>query len=102
MKFKKQKDHWNELLPYEKRFEVAMWVFFCAFVVFFALDILRATSVFDIGFDAFPITRALIAAVSACEAVVYWRTNRNFAHTCVMCAVVFGLGTVWDIVKLFI
>ena len=102
MLFKKQKEHWNALLPYEKRFEVAMWVLVCAFIVFFALDILRATGRLAIGFDPFPIARVMIIAMNICEAVVYWRTNRNFAHSCVMVAIVFGLGAIWDIVKLFI
>ncbi len=102
MKIKKQKDHWNELLPYEKRFEVATWVLFGAFVIFFALEILRATGHLAIGFDPFPITRVMVVAMNVCEAVVYWRTKREFAHSCVMVAIVFGLGAIWDIVKLFV
>jgi hypothetical protein len=99
---KKWKDQWKELLPYEKRFEVAMWVLVCAFVVFFALDILREIGVLDIGFDAFPIGRALIIAANVCEAVVCWRTNRNLAHTAIITAVIFGLGAIRDIVRLFL
>ncbi len=102
MKFKKQKDHWNELLPYEKRFEVATWVLFCAFVVFFALDLLGAFGVLTVGFDAFVIAGALIAAAEVCQAVVYWRTYRNLAHTSLIMAIIFSLSVIRDIVKLFI
>ncbi len=101
MKLKKQKDHWNELLPHEKRFEVAMWVLFGAFVIFFALDILGAFGVLTIGFDAFVIAGALIAAAQACQAVVYWRTNRGLAHTSTILAILFGLCTLRDVARLF-
>ena len=98
---KKWKDHWKELLPYEKRFEVAMWVLMGAFVIFLALDFLGAFGVLTIGFDAFVIAGALIAAAQACEAVVYWRTNRRLAHTSIILAIIFGLCTIRDIARLF-
>ena len=99
---KKWKDHWKELLPHEKRFEVATWVLFCAFVIFFALDLLGAFGVLTIGFDAFAIARVLFVAVEVCQAVVYWRTNRNLAHSYLVMAFIFGLGILRAIVKLFI
>jgi len=79
VKCKKQKEHCNELLPYEKRFEVVKWVLF----------------------DTFVITGALIAAAEACQAVIYWRTYRNLAHSSIILAIIFGLCTVRDIVRLF-
>ena len=102
MMFRKQKEHWDELLPHEKRFEVAMWVFLGAGVVFLVLDVLRVIGVLAIGFNPFPIARAMIVAANVCQAVVCWRTNRNLAHTSIIVAVGFGLGTIWDIVKLFL
>ena len=101
MKFKKQKDHWNELLPYEKRFEVATWVLFFAFAAFTALDFLDSFGVFAVGFDAFVIAGALIAAAQACQAVVHWRTNRGLARSFLLGAIIFGLCTIRDIVRLF-
>ena len=99
---KKWKDHWKELLPYEKRFEAAMWVLFCAFAVFISLDFLDSFGVLAVGFDAFEIAGALIAAAQACQAVVYWRTNRKLARTSLLVAIIFCLATLQDIVMLLV
>ena len=102
MKFKKQKDHWKELLPYEKRFEVAKWVLFFALAVFIALDFMDSFGVIAIGFDAHVISGVLITAALVCEAVVYWRTNRQVAHSSLVLAVIFGFMSLRNIVKLFL
>ena len=99
---KKWKDHWNELLPYEKKFEVAFWILTSLFFISFLIEILDKTNVMPVDMDMFIVAKGLLAAANACEAVSEWRKNRSFAHACVACAVVFGLGTVWEIVKLFI
>ena len=99
---KKWKDHWNELLPYEKKFEVAFWILLGLFLVTFLIEILDKLNVMPVDMDMFIVLKGLLAAANACEAVSEWRKNRSFAHACVACAVVFGLGTVWEIVKLFI
>ena len=99
---KKWKDHWNELLPHEKKFEVAGWILTSLFVISFLIEILDKTNVMPVDMDMFIVAKGILAAANACEAVVCWRKNRSFAHACVACAVVFGLGTVWEIVKLFI
>ena len=99
---KKQKDHWNELLPYEKKFEVATWVLFGLFLVVFALEIMGWIKVLTIPVDLDIVGGFLIASAEACQAVVLWRKERNVAHASMMVAIVFGLGAVWDIVKLFI
>ena len=99
---KKWKEHWNELLPYEKKFEVAFWILTSLFFISFLIEILDKTNVMPVDMDMFIVAKGLLAAANACEAVSEWRKNRSFAHACVACAVVFGLGTVWEIVKLFI
>ena len=98
---KRWKDHWNELLPYEKRFEVASGVLFCLCLIFLLLDILSAFGVVKIRIDAFAISRVLLVVGHACQVVVNWRIERNVANTFLISAIVFGLGAVWDIVKLF-
>ena len=99
---KKWKERWREMLPYEKWFEVAGWVLLCPAVILLALDILGAFGILAISFDAHAASRILFVMANACEAVVNWRYARNVAHACIMTAVVFGLGAVWDIIKLFI
>ena len=99
---KKQKDHWNELLPYEKKFEVATWVLFGLFFVVFAMEIMTWIKVLILPFALEIPGHLLLGSAQACQAVVYWRKERNVAHACLLAAIVFGLGAVWDIVKLFI
>ena len=99
---KKWKDHWNELLPYEKRFEVATEVFISLFLIFFLLDVLAVLHVVTIDFDAFAVSRLWLVAGYVCQTVVYWRIERKVANSFLTLAVVFGLGVVWDIVKLFL
>ena len=99
---KKQKDRWNKLLPYEKCFDVGSWVFLCLCIVFFTLDILGGTGVLRIPFDAFPVIRWLLVAGNACQAVAYRRTERRLANGALMMTVAFGLGGIWDIIKMFL
>ena len=99
---KKWKDHWNELLPYEKKFEVAFWILTSLFFISFLIEILDKTNVMPVDMDMFIVAKGILAAANACEAVSEWRKNRSFAYACIACTVVFGLGTVWEIVKLFI
>ena len=99
---KKWKDHWAELLPYEKKFEVATWVLFGLFLVVFVLEVMDWIKVLTLPVDLDIIGGLLIASAQACEAVVYWRKARHLAHAFLLGAIVFGLGTVWDVVKLFI
>ena len=88
---KKWKEYWNELLPYEKWFDVVSWALCCGFLMFFVLDILGEFGILAIGFDAYPIEGLLIAAAQACQAVVFWRTKRNQAYASLVMAIIFGL-----------
>ncbi|MBR2048450.1 MAG: hypothetical protein IJ960_07620 [Oscillospiraceae bacterium] len=99
---KKQKDHWQELLPYERKFEVAAWVLCGLFFLVLALEMMawRKLLVFPAAVDL--LGGLLITAANGCGAVVYWRKKRNHAQVCILVAIVFGLGVLWDIVKLFI
>ena len=99
---KKQKDHWQELLPYEKKFEVAAWVLCGLFFLVLALELMawRKLPTFPVAVDI--LGGLLITAAQGCEAVACWRKNRNAAHGFLLLAIVFGLGVLWDIVKLFI
>ena len=99
---KKQKDHWKELLPYEKKFEVASFIFLGVALIVFVFEVLDKFGVLPVAFDLFIISRGLLAVAAACQAVVYWRKERHLAHASMMIAIVFGLGVVWDVVKLFI
>jgi hypothetical protein len=99
---KKWKDQWKELLPHEKRFEVASWVLACAFIVFLTLDNLKESGFLTFAFDSAVIAVALMTAVQACEAVAYWRTNRGLAYSSIILAIICGLGVLQNIVKLFL
>lgn len=99
---KKQKDHWKELLPYEKKFEVASYIALGVALIVFVFEGLDIFGILPVAFDLSIILRGLMAVFGACQAVVYWRKERHLAHVSMMIAIVFGLGAVWDIVKLFI
>jgi len=99
---KKQKDHWKELLPYEKKFEVASYIALGVFLIVFVFEVLDKFGVLPVAFDLYIISRGLLAVGQACMTVVYWRKERHLAHACLFVAIVFGLGTVWDVVELFI
>ena len=99
---KRYKDKCNEFLTYEKKVEVAFWILLGLFLITFLIEILDKLNVMPVNMDMFIVAKGILAAANACEAVSEWRKNRSFARACVACAVVFGLGTVWEIVKLFI
>ena len=102
---KKQKDHWKELLPYERKFEVAAWALCGMFflVLFLELMVWHKLLTLPVHVDIVDILGGfLIAAAQGCEAVALWRKNRSVAHVFFLMAIVFGLGTIRDIVKLFI
>lgn len=99
---KKWKERWNEMLPYEKKFEVASYVLICPFAVFFVLDILAAFGVLTIAFDAFVISTVFGALTLGCQTVVCWRKERNTAILAMIMGIWWGLDVIWEIAKLFI
>ena len=99
---KKWKDDWNEMLPCEKKVQVAAMVSLAVALIVFVFEVLDKFGVLPVAFDLFIISRGLIAVSQACETVVYWRRNRQIAHAFMATAICFGLATIWDIVKLFI
>ena len=102
---KKWKERWNEMLSYEKIFEIATYVFFAVFlgVVFseflFAIGI--QGGVLEKSFNAKALGTGLLTVVAGCQAVVYWRRKRNSAIFYLAIAIIWGLDTIWEIVKLF-
>ena len=99
---KKQKDHWKELLQYEKKFEVAAYIAIGIALIVFVFEVLDKFGVLPVAVDLFIISRGLLAVGQAGMAVVYWRKERHLAHASLIVAIVFGLGVVWDVVELFI
>ena len=99
---KKWKQHWNEMLPYEKGFEVASWVIGCLTLISLVLEIMVAIRALMLNFDVAVITSILFVLCLACAAVVCWRKERHFAHFLIFLAILYGFGAIRDIVGLFI
>ena len=99
---KKWKERWNEMLPYEKKFEVASWVILCPAVAFLVLDILDAFGVLTLAFDAFVVSLVPLALAFGCQAVVCWRKYRSTAIWSMIMGIWWGLDVIWEIAKLFI
>ena len=98
---KKWKERWNEMLPYEKKLEVASYVLFCPFVVFFVFDVLAAFGILTIAFDAFLISKVFGALALGCQTVVCWRKERGTAIWIMIMGIWWGLDAIWEIVRLF-
>ena len=98
---KKWKQHWNEMLPYEKGFEVASWVIGCLTLISLVLEIMAAIRALTLNFDVAVITSILFVLCLACAAVVYWRKERHLACFCIFLAILYGFGAIRDIVGLF-
>ena len=88
---KTRKERWKELLPYEKKFDVATLVFSCAVVIVFIFEVLDRFNVLPVSFDLFIIVQGLLALASACSAVVLWRTERRTAKGNIALAIVFAI-----------
>ena len=56
---KKRKQRWNEMLPYEKGFEVASWVIGCLTLISMVLEIMAAIRALTLPFDVAVITSIL-------------------------------------------
>ena len=99
---KQWKQRWNEMLPYEKGFEVASWVIGCLTLISMVLEIMAAIRALTLPFAVAVITSILFVLCMACAAVVYWRKERHFAHFLIFLAILFGFSAIRDIVGLFI
>lgn len=99
---KKWKERWNEMLPYEKKFEIATWIILCPAVVFFVLDILDAFGILTLAFDAFVISLVPLVLALGCQTVVCWRKYRSTASWFMIVGIWWGLDAILEIVKLFI
>ena len=102
---KKWKEHWHEMLSYEKIFEIASYVFFVIFLgtafyeLFFAIGV--QGGVLEKSFDTMILVDGMFAAFAGCQAVAYWRRKRGSAIWNLAFAIMWGLDTIWEIVKLF-
>ena len=92
---------WKEMLPYEKKFEVASWVSLSPAIVFFVMDILAAFGVTTIGLDAFADSLVPLALALGCQAVVCWRKERGAAIFFMIMGIWWGLDAIWEVVRLF-
>ena len=99
---KKWKERWKELLPYEKKFEVASSIFLCLSIIVFIFEILDKLGVLPVAIDMFIISKGMLVGGQICQTVVLWREERHLAHIFMMAAICYGLGIVRDIVKLYI
>ena len=103
---KKWKEHWNEMLAYEKTFEVAFWVFFGLFLSAFFFEILFTIGVMGdvlaIPFDVSIITTGLVALSLGCQTIARWRKERSWAIWSMILGIWWGLDAIWEIVKLFL
>ena len=103
---KKWKERWNEMLAYEKIFEIATYVSFALFLgaafyeLFFAIGV--QGGVLERSFDAMILLTGLLTVTAGCQAVVYWRRKRSSAIWNLAFAIMWGLDTIWKIVKLFV
>lgn len=97
----REKERWNEMLPYERKFAVASYVFvgLALVVMLFQifLIIVRGGYLVDIKF----LGMGLMSLFLGCSAVVSWRKQRGFAILDLILAIWWGFDTIWEIVKLF-
>ena len=99
MRSKKQNEHWNKLLPYEKGFAVAGAVCFLAFLILEVLKLLDRFGILLLGFDPTVALVSLLFVGQACELVVNWRTNHERAQYALFCDIfILGLGAMLAIV----
>ena len=103
---KKWKEHWREMLSYEKIFEIASYVFFVIFLgtafyeLFFAIGV--QSGVLERSFDTMILLNGMFAAFAGCQAVAYWRRKRGSAILYLAIAIIWGLDTIGRIVELLI
>ena len=102
---KKWKERWNEMLSYEKIFEIASYVFFVIFLGTAFYELLFAigvqSGVLERSFDTMILLNGMFAAFAGCQAVACWRRKRGSAIWNLAFAIMWGLDTIWEIVKLF-
>ena len=99
---KKWKQRWNELLPYEKKFEVACYILLFVAVIVFVFEVLDKTNVLPVAFDFYILTTGLLLLGLVCSAVACWRTERSSAKASIGLAIWCAITLIWEIVKLFI
>ena len=103
---KKWKERWNEMLSYEKIFEIATYVFFVLFIgvafyeLFFAIG--TQGGVLEKSFDTMILVNGMFAAFAGCQAVACWRRKRGSAILYLAIAIIWGLDTIGRIVELLI
>ena len=103
---KKWKERWNEMLSYEKIFEIASYGFFVIFLgtafyeLFFAIGV--QSGVLERSFDTMILVNGMFAAFAGCQAVAYWRRKRGSAIWNLVVAIMWGLTTIGRIVELLI
>jgi len=99
---KKQKERWNNMLPYEKKFEVGCWVLLFVAVIAFVFEMLDKFNVLPVAFDFFILTNGLLMLALVCSAVACWRTERSSAKSSIGLAIWCAITLIWEIIKLFI
>ena len=99
---KKWKERWNEMLPYEKKFEVGGYVFIGLSLAVMLLQT-WLLAIKGVGLPGIHILKlGLMAMLFGCLAVVSWRKQRGTAILNLILAIWWGFDAIWEIVKLFI
>ena len=99
---KKQKERWNNFLPYEKKCEVASNILLFTAVIAFVFEVLDMTNILPVAFNFYILTLGLVLLGQVCSAVVCWRTERSSAKASIGLAICFAIMLIWEIVKIFI
>jgi hypothetical protein len=102
----KWKERWNEMLPYEKVFKLAFWIFFGLCLIEALIETLILIGVqggvLSIPCDIRFVRSGLAALAASCYAVVCWRKKRSSAICGIILAIWWGLDTVWEVIELLI
>ena len=99
---KKWKNHWAELLPYEKKIEVTALLLAGVAGISLVCDVLQTFGAFSLGFDFFMVGKLALTFGLACEAVVFWRKQRNSAVAFTVSAILCLLSVLLDMIRYMI
>ena len=99
---KKWKERWNNLLPYEKKFDIACLVLLCIALIFLIFWGLDKVGVLTPPFDLFPLVEGACALGFACGAVTMWRKERSHAIFYIAMAAVNAIKATYEIAQLFL
>ena len=98
---KTRKERWKELLPYEKKFDIACLVLLCIALIFLVFWGLDKVGVLIPPFDLFLLVEGACALGFACGAVTMWRKERSHAIFYIVMAAVNAIKATYEIAQFF-